>query len=158
MCLEVVKDGLRTNQKTARSGLERHEDVHVNGCDGFKIERCSHRPTNGVPVNHPIRQHLVDGQNDLLDLHFESIGFERRGFKLLRYDAAAPVAVIDEGGSAFLSFTARGLLRLEVNRSKSLRRLKRLRRTSAQPPDRQSATLRPDKRSRSLSWGTRVRS
>ena len=55
-------------------------------------------------------------------------------------------------------FAARGLLRLEANRSKSLRPLKRLRWTSAQPPDRQSATLRPGKRSRSLSWVTRVRS
>lgn len=29
--------------------------------------------------DHPIRQHLVDGLDDLLDLHFPSVGFGRRG-------------------------------------------------------------------------------
>jgi hypothetical protein len=67
--LEVLEDGLRTDEAAARFRREGNEDVHIQRGHWFEVKGRAHRAANGVAVNDPVSPHLIDGGDSFLDVH-----------------------------------------------------------------------------------------
>lgn len=57
---QVLVDRLQTYESTLNRGWKLDEDVEVNGCSRFKVERCGNRSAYGVPADHAGGLHRVD--------------------------------------------------------------------------------------------------
>ncbi len=66
---EVIKNGLRADEKASCVGSEADEDIHVESGDRFEIESRAHRAADSIAFDDAVGLHPVDGLDDFLNLH-----------------------------------------------------------------------------------------
>src|SRR5262245_50196020 len=67
--LQVIEDGLRTDDELARLLSESDEYIHIQSGCRLEIEGGAHGTTDGVPVNDAISLHFIYGRNGFFDVH-----------------------------------------------------------------------------------------
>lgn len=82
--LQVIVDGPWADQEIPRIGPEGDEDIHVQRRDRLQIERRANGSADGVALDHAIRLHLVDRNDDFLDVHGHNLSRGKHGIQFIQ--------------------------------------------------------------------------